>query len=200
MTSKSNYPVIEISKQAVDELTREQKETLATGFINGNDKTFRTVDLWNIQRQIKPRMQKINRLSSSKAAVFLKRSFLFALLYATLLYLVVRALFFEFPFTISEGIELHTRMLLVVWVFLISCKLLFTAIILLETNMDKIRFYQLAHLRLIKNSFLILLASLLAFTGRTQVVHDVKIKDAGKKINEGSAADTDISFLIKMPS
>jgi hypothetical protein len=50
MTKQSNYPLIEISKQQVENLIKVEKETLAVGFTK---KTFRTVDLWNIQRQKK---------------------------------------------------------------------------------------------------------------------------------------------------
>ncbi|MEO5889283.1 MAG: hypothetical protein ABIQ31_03475 [Ferruginibacter sp.] len=52
MTKQSNYQVIEISKQAVADLIKVEKETLAVDFTK---KTFRTVDLWNIQRQRKTR-------------------------------------------------------------------------------------------------------------------------------------------------
>ena len=55
MTTQSNHPLLAISKQQVEELTKVEKETLAIGF---NKKTFRTVDLWNIQRQRKTRAQK----------------------------------------------------------------------------------------------------------------------------------------------
>jgi len=55
MTKQSNYPLIAISKQQVEELTKVEKETLATGF---SKKAFGTVDLWNIQRQRKARTQR----------------------------------------------------------------------------------------------------------------------------------------------
>ncbi|MCW3093165.1 MAG: hypothetical protein JWP81_4234 [Ferruginibacter sp.] len=58
MTKQSNYPLIEISKQQVENLCKEQKETLAIEFADGKNKSFGTVDLWNIERQRKTRSQK----------------------------------------------------------------------------------------------------------------------------------------------
>lgn len=55
MTNQSNNPLIKISKQQVECLTKIEEERLATAF---SKKTFRTVDLWNIQRQKKVRTQK----------------------------------------------------------------------------------------------------------------------------------------------
>ena len=55
MTNQSNNPLIKISKQQVENLLKIQDETLAVSY---SKKTFRTVDLWNIQRQKKVRLQK----------------------------------------------------------------------------------------------------------------------------------------------
>ena len=41
----------QLSKTALENLTQEVKETLATGFIGNQTKTFTSVDLWNIHRQ-----------------------------------------------------------------------------------------------------------------------------------------------------
>lgn len=57
MKKQSNYPLTDICKQLVENLNKgEKNETLAVGFLN--NKTFSTVDLWNIQRQRKPRVEK----------------------------------------------------------------------------------------------------------------------------------------------
>ncbi|MEP7144172.1 MAG: hypothetical protein ABI707_14915 [Ferruginibacter sp.] len=45
--------------------------------------------------------QNINQFLSSKATAFIKKSFFFALLYSTLLNMLVRLFFYEFPFTIG---------------------------------------------------------------------------------------------------
>jgi hypothetical protein len=81
--------------------------------------------------------QNKNQFLSSKTSAFLKKSFFFALLYSTLLYIIVRLFFYEFPFTISEGIELHSKILGVAWLFIIACKLAFAGIKLVENNIGK---------------------------------------------------------------
>lgn len=55
---KSNYPLVELSKQQVENLIKDEKEIVAVDFFNGNNKIFGTVDLWNIQRQRKIRIPK----------------------------------------------------------------------------------------------------------------------------------------------
>ena len=55
MTNQSNSLLIKISKQQVEDLLTIQDETLAVSY---SKKTFRTVDLWNIQRQKKVRLKK----------------------------------------------------------------------------------------------------------------------------------------------
>lgn len=56
MKKQSNYPLIEMSKQEVSNLVKEEKETLAVEYTG--IKSFGTVDLWNIERQRKSRTQK----------------------------------------------------------------------------------------------------------------------------------------------
>lgn len=58
MTKQSNYPLIELSKQQVENLIKDEKEMVALDFINSDNKIFTTVDLWNIQRQRKRRVTK----------------------------------------------------------------------------------------------------------------------------------------------
>lgn len=41
----------QLNKTALENLTQEVKETLATGFGGSQTKTFSSVDLWNIHRQ-----------------------------------------------------------------------------------------------------------------------------------------------------
>jgi hypothetical protein len=55
MKQQSNFPFIEISKQEIEQLVKVEHEKLAVGF---HKKIFRTVDLWNIQRQRKVREPK----------------------------------------------------------------------------------------------------------------------------------------------
>lgn len=47
----------EMSKTAVENLSQEVKETLATG-ISSNRKPFTTIDMWNIHRQRKTMAQR----------------------------------------------------------------------------------------------------------------------------------------------
>jgi hypothetical protein len=54
----SYHPVIEISKSSIENFINVKKETWAASFTQSNIKTFGTVDLWNIQRQRKSRVQK----------------------------------------------------------------------------------------------------------------------------------------------
>ena len=55
MTTQTNSPLIQIDQEQVEKLLKVEVETLAVGF---SKKTFRTVDLWNIQRQRKVRVNK----------------------------------------------------------------------------------------------------------------------------------------------
>ena len=109
------------------------------------------------------------KIPTNKTVAFLKRSFFFALLYASLLYTLVRIIFFEFPFTVAEGFELHGRILLVVWIFLISCKLAFGLIVLVEGNINNWKFAMAHYSPAFKKSIVILLVALLAYAGKTQI-------------------------------
>ncbi len=48
----------QIEPITLEELTKEVKETLAPANILSQHKTFSSVDLWNIQRQAKQRVQR----------------------------------------------------------------------------------------------------------------------------------------------
>ena len=136
----------------------------------------------------------INRFLSSKAAAFLKRSFFFALLYSTLLYILVRLFFYEFPFTIGEGFELHNKMLLVVWIFIITCKLIFSGIILLE-NSNKMKFDLALNATGLKKTILIMLTAALSFTGKAPSAESVKIiADSGTNSNDEASMEPDVIF------
>jgi hypothetical protein len=138
--------------------------------------------------------QGINRLLSSKVTAFLKRSFFFALLYSTLLYILVRLFFYEFPFTISEGFELHSKVLLVVWIFIIACKLVFTGIVLLENNISTIKFDRVMYMSLLKKSILIMLTAALAYTVKAMPVENSKIADSGNDSSSESPIEPEMIF------
>ena len=57
MKKQSSNLFTAMSKTAVENLSQEVKETLATG-IAGNHKTFTTIDMWNIHRQRKTMAQR----------------------------------------------------------------------------------------------------------------------------------------------
>ena len=128
--------------------------------------------------------QGINRFSRSKASVFLKRSFLFALLYSTLLYILVRVFFYEFPFTVSEGFELHNKILLVTWIFMITCKLVFTGIVLIENNISKMNYDRTIYIPVLKKIFLIMLTAALTHAGKTATGNSSTIADSGNNSGE----------------
>jgi hypothetical protein len=48
----------QISGSRLESLTREVKETIAFGYIQGTTRVFTSADLWNIQRQGKIRQQR----------------------------------------------------------------------------------------------------------------------------------------------
>jgi len=52
MKKQSNTLFTQISKEEVENLTQQVKETLATG-LNGHGRNFSSLDLWNIHRQKK---------------------------------------------------------------------------------------------------------------------------------------------------
>ncbi len=57
MKAQSIVLFTQLSKEALENLTTEVKETLATE-LTGNNKSFKAVDLWNIQRQRKQFVQR----------------------------------------------------------------------------------------------------------------------------------------------
>lgn len=142
----------------------------------------------------------ITRVLSSKTTAFLKKSFFFSLLSATLLYILVRLFFFEFPFTISEGFELHAKMLLTIWTFLITCKLVFTGIVLVENNIGKMRFETTRYVPVIKKSTIIIVTAALTYAGQTESNVSNKTPDPTNNSNDELTADTDTNFFISLPS
>ncbi|MEO7767650.1 MAG: hypothetical protein ABIS01_09500 [Ferruginibacter sp.] len=111
--------------------------------------------------------QNTGRAARIRITLFLKRSFFFALLYSSLLFILVRIFFYDFPFTVREAFELFLKILLVVWAFIASCKLVITTIVLLENNIDKMQFDRLTYLPALKKNILILLASALSVSSGT---------------------------------
>lgn len=57
MKAQSIVLFTQLSKEALQNLTNEVKETLAAGF-SGGSRPFKAVDLWNIQRQRRQFMQR----------------------------------------------------------------------------------------------------------------------------------------------
>lgn len=127
--------------------------------------------------------QNSSRALSNQTTRFLTRSFCFSLLYATGLYLLVRIFFYEFPFTVSEGFELHGKILVVVWIFLITGKLFVAGIILLENNISRISAYPIAYTRILKTTIIIFVASVLAFTGKGATTNNAVNADASDESN-----------------
>ncbi|MEO5889282.1 MAG: hypothetical protein ABIQ31_03470 [Ferruginibacter sp.] len=142
----------------------------------------------------------INWLLSSKTIAFLKKSFLFSLFSSTLLYVLVRLFFYEFPFTIAEGFELDSKILLVIWIFLIACKLAFSGMLLVENSINKTKFSRVAYASAGKRTILIILTAMLAYAGKTQTIDKNNITESSNNSSEEAALDTDINFLIKLPS
>ena len=58
MKKQSTSLFTQMSKEQFENLTTVVNETLVAGFISPARKTFTTVDLWNIQRQGKTRIQR----------------------------------------------------------------------------------------------------------------------------------------------
>ncbi|MBC7886409.1 MAG: hypothetical protein H7Z13_00865 [Ferruginibacter sp.] len=143
---------------------------------------------------MQPIHQQINRLLSSKITVFLKNSFFIALLYSTLLYILVRLFFYEFPFTIGEGFELHYKILLVVWIFFIACQLVFKGIVLAENNINKMSFGRMMYIPVLKKIHLILLAVLLVYTGKASATENA-VKGSSNNSGEESAMEKDNNLL-----
>ena len=84
-----------------------------------------------------PAIQHIKLFLKSNRAAFLKKSFLFSLLSAVMLCVAVRLFFCQFPFTINEGADLFTKTLMVIWSFIISCKMLFKMMAVAENYYNK---------------------------------------------------------------
>lgn len=55
---QSNRLLSPLNEESITNLTSEVKEVLATGFKKSQDRILSIADLWNIQRQRKPRMQR----------------------------------------------------------------------------------------------------------------------------------------------
>jgi hypothetical protein len=58
MKRQSNILLLPLSQQVITNLTTEVKETLATGHKETTGRSLTTVDLWNIQRRRKVRLQR----------------------------------------------------------------------------------------------------------------------------------------------
>ncbi|MBL0183368.1 MAG: hypothetical protein IPP96_14165 [Chitinophagaceae bacterium] len=58
MKMQSNRLLSPLNEESITNLTSEVKEVLATGFKKSQDRILSIADLWNIQRQRKPRMQR----------------------------------------------------------------------------------------------------------------------------------------------
>jgi len=111
---------------------------------------------------------------------FLKKSLFFAFLYSTMLYIAIRLFFYEFPFTFREGFELHSNILLVVWIFTIACKLAFTGIVLVEKNINKMEFDHFILVPFLKKAMFIMLTAVLSYTGKSGATDDSgKIASSG---------------------
>lgn len=106
--------------------------------------------------------------SGNRTSIFLKRSLFFAFLYSTLLFILVRVFFYDFPFTVAEAVELYAKILLVVWAFIIACKLVIVAIVFIENSLDKMQVARLVYLPAFKKNLFILPASVLSINGGTK--------------------------------
>lgn len=58
MKMQSNRLLSPLNEESITNLTSEVKEVLATGFKKTQERILSTADLWNIQRQRKPRIQR----------------------------------------------------------------------------------------------------------------------------------------------
>jgi len=58
MKMQSNRLLSPLNEESIVSLTTEVKEVLATGFKKSQGRILSIADLWNIQRQRKPRMQR----------------------------------------------------------------------------------------------------------------------------------------------
>jgi predicted permease len=135
--------------------------------------------------------QNIHRLLSSKATAFLKKSFFFSLLYSTLLYIIVRLFFYEFPFTIGEGFELLSKILLVVWIFIIGCKLVFASIARVENTITRTKYSSGMWVPVFKKIVPVILVAALAYMDKAGAT-DSCIADAGNNSSDESVIEPEV--------
>ena len=138
--------------------------------------------------------QVISRFLGSKATAFLKRSFFFALLYSSMLYILVRIFFYEFPFTVREGFELHNKILLVVWIFIITCKVFITATIMVEDNLSKINTDRARYLPAFKKTILIRFTAALPYAGQANPADSNVIAGSGNNSGDELSIEPDMNF------
>ncbi|MEP7144171.1 MAG: hypothetical protein ABI707_14910 [Ferruginibacter sp.] len=86
-----------------------------------------------------------------------------------------------------------SKILLVVWIFIITCKLVFRGIALVENNIAKIKFERGMYIPVLKTAILVILAAALAYTGKA-VSADGSIADSGSNSSDELAAEPDANF------
>lgn len=129
-----------------------------------------------------------------KTKAFLKRSLFFAFLYATLLYSLVRLFFYDFPFTIGEGIELHTKIWMVVWLFILACKLLCAVIISAEYYFDTMHQGQVNFAPILKNTILVMLATTMACATEDRATDHANAVENSGNLTKEQAVETELAF------
>lgn len=137
---------------------------------------------------MKQNSQNMISVPGNKTIMYLKGSFFFAFLSSTFLYILVRILFYEFPFTVAEGFELYIKMLVVIWTFFVAGKLAIAGIEIIENNSDKIKSGRLLLMPALKKAMFILLTATLAYAGKT-TFNSSDIADAANNSSDESTMD-----------
>ena len=141
-----------------------------------------------------PLYLKIQSVLTPKTKAFLKRSLLFAFLYATMLYTLVRLFFYDFPFTIGECFELHTKIWLTVWLFIIGCKLFCAGIIAAENHLAEIRLSHFSFGPIFRNTLLIMMTATMAYATNDQGTDNSNMPDASNNMCNEPTIETEFSF------
>jgi hypothetical protein len=134
-----------------------------------------------------------------RTVAFLKRSFLFSITYSSLLYILVRVIFFDFPFSTDEAFELFIKILAVVWSFITGCKLIFSGIVWLENNMHEFHYQRVVHLPAFRACILVMLTTIIGFAGKAIVKDSPKNTDAVNKSIDDSCGNPGSGFVFRLP-
>lgn len=109
----------------------------------------------------------------AKAFLFIKKSLLISLIFATVLYSLMRVFFIGADFDMTESIELYVKTFLITWSYINAWRLICHGIIWLETKTSKVSFRGVFNMQVMKRAAILIVAAGLAYKVRANPSHKV---------------------------